>query len=35
VVEEDDVPGLLAAERVAAGLHVLQDVAVADPVWRP
>ena len=30
VVEHDDVPGLLAAERVPAGAHLLEDVAVAD-----
>ncbi len=30
MVQRDDVPGLLAAEREAAGLHLLQDVPVAD-----
>ena len=30
MVEDDHVPGLLAAERVAVLLHRLQDVAVAD-----
>lgn len=30
VVEEDDVPGLLAAEAVLARLHRFQDVAVSD-----
>ena len=33
VVGEDQVPGLLAAERVAAGPHVLQHVPVADGRW--
>ena len=30
VIEEDEVPGLLAAEVVAAAAHLFDDVAIAD-----